>query len=152
VNGSCVAAGFGGGLGNRPSGSGRPTGPRPTGSGRPSGGFGGGGGGFGGGFGGATSGKLTKLSGNTMLVQVTGRADQSSTLDTISLTASTSYSETAKATSTALKVGECVTATGSADSTGAVTATRIALSTPGPNGCTVGFGRRPQAGASTTGA
>jgi hypothetical protein len=142
VNGSCSAAGFGGG--NRPSG--RPTGARPSGSARPSGGFGGGG------FGGVATGKLSALSADTMSVQVTGRAGQAGTVDQVSLTAGTTYTETVTVNSSALKVGECVTAVGSTNSTGAVSATRISLSTPGPNGCTVGFGRRPQASSSKTGA
>jgi hypothetical protein len=37
-------------------------------------------------------------------------------------------------------VGKCATAVGQADSTGAVTARSITLSTPGANGCTSGFG------------
>ncbi|MDQ2959057.1 MAG: hypothetical protein M3Y42_19135, partial [Actinomycetota bacterium] len=146
VNGACTTAGFGGGrTGARPSGSGRPT-DRPSGSG---GGFGGGG--FtGGGFGGLASGKVSQLTGDTMLVQITGRGNQASTTDTVTLGTGTTYTETASATSAAMKVGQCVSATGKADSTGAVAATRIALSTAGPNGCSTGFGRRPQ--ASSTGA
>jgi hypothetical protein len=38
-------------------------------------------------------------------------------------------------------VGKCATAVGTADSTGAVTARSITLSTAGANGCTTGFGR-----------
>jgi hypothetical protein len=153
VNGSCAATAFGGGgfggggRGARPSGSARPTGARPSGS----GGFGGGLGG--GGFGaGVASGKVGLLSGSVMQVQVAARGNQPASVDTVTLAASTTYTETATVTSTALKVGECVSATGKADSTGTVAATRIALSTAGPNGCTTGFGRRPQASASSTGA
>ncbi|MGI8664768.1 MAG: hypothetical protein ACR2N4_01845 [Jatrophihabitans sp.] len=150
VNGSCPVAGFGGGRtgGTRPSGSGLPSGSgqpstAPTGT-RPSGAAGG----FGGGFGGVADGKVSQLSGTTMQVQVAGRNGQAATTDTVTLTSSTTYTETGTATSAALKVGECVTATGKADSTGAVAATRIALSTAGPNGCSSGFGRRPQASSS----
>lgn len=159
VNGSCAATEFGGGRGNfsggpRPSGSERPSGApsaRPSGSRSGFGGSGFGGSGFGGAAGFA-SGKVTQLSGDTMLVQVIGRGDQASTSDTITLTASTTYTETDSASATALKVGECVTATGTADATGAVAATKIGLSTAGPDGCSSGFGRRSQATASSAGA
>ncbi len=145
VNGSCVASGFGGGGGGftRPSGSPRPSGSFSRGAG---GGFGGGG------FGGLANGKVSQLSGDTMSVLVTGRGGQSDTTDQVTLTASTTYTQTVTVSSTALKVGECVTAIGSTGSTGAVSATRITLSAPGPNGCTTGFGRRPQASSSSTGA
>jgi hypothetical protein len=153
VNGSCAAGGFGGGFGSGGGGfSGRPSGsPRPSGSFSRGGGFGGGGG-FAGGFGGLANGKISHLSGDAMSVQVTGRGGQSDSTDQVSLSASTSYTETVTVNSSALKVGECVTAIGSTGSTGAVSATRITLSTPGPNGCTVGFGRRPRASSSSTGA
>jgi hypothetical protein len=36
-------------------------------------------------------------------------------------------------------VGKCARAGGSADTTGAITAQSITVSTPGPNGCTGGF-------------
>ncbi|MEO9240672.1 MAG: hypothetical protein ABI418_21580, partial [Jatrophihabitantaceae bacterium] len=97
-------------------------------------------------------GKLSQLSGSTMQVLVAARGSRPSSTDTITLTASTSYTETVQVNSTALKVGQCVSATGSANSTGAVAATRIALSTAGPNGCSTGFGRRPRPSGSATGA
>ncbi len=152
VDGNCAAAGFGGGGGRgaRPGGSAQPT-DRPTGA-RPSGGAGFGGGFGGGGFGGVASGKVSQLAGGVMQVQVAARGNQPASVDTVTLTASTTYTETATVSSSALKVGECVSATGKPDSTGAVAATRIALSTAGPNGCTTGFNRRPQASASNTGA
>ena len=155
VNGSC---GFGGGFGRgaRPSGfpSGRPSGfpsGRPSGfpSGRPSG--------FpsgrpGGGFGDFATGTVSTLAGSSMTVRTPARGQQSPTTITVELTGSTSYTETLPATPAALQVGECVSATGKADSTGAVAATRIALSPAGPDGCSAGgFGRRPAASASPTG-
>jgi hypothetical protein len=148
VNGSCSATAFGGGgRGARPSGSVRPTGARPSGSGGFGSGFGGGG------FGtGVASGKVSQLAGSVMQLQVPARGNQPASVDTVTLAASTTYTQTATVTSTALKVGECVSATGKADSSGTVAATRIALSTAGPNGCTTGLGRRPQASASNTGA
>ncbi|HJQ03505.1 MAG TPA: DUF5666 domain-containing protein [Jatrophihabitans sp.] len=150
VNGSCDLTGFGGGR-VRPSGT-RTAQPGNSGFPRPSGSRGNFGGGFGG-FGLAT-GTVTQLTGTTMLVQTIARGQQASMLDTITLTDATTFTEDAKVNSSALKVGQCVTATGSTDSTGAVTATRIALSTAGPNGCSSGFsfGGRLRPSASTSGA
>ena len=153
TDGSC---GFGG-RGGRPSGfpSGRPGGfpsGRPSGfpSGRPSG--------FpsgraGGGFGEFAAGTVSTLGPGSMTVRSPARGQQAGTTVTVLLTGSTSYTETGPATAAALRVGECVSATGKADSTGAVAASRIALSPAGPSGCsTGGFGRRLAATASPTGA
>lgn len=136
TNGSCTGGGFGGGA--RPSGSARPSG-APSGSGS---------GAARGGFGTFASGKIQSVSGATIVLQVTNRSTNAVTQDTITTTSATTVTTTAPATAAALKVGECVTATGPTNDTGAVTASRIALSTPGPNGCTAGFGRR---GASASG-
>jgi hypothetical protein len=46
----------------------------------------------------------------------------------VTVSADTTYSTEAAAKASALKVGSCVLATGDADSTGAITATRIAVS------------------------
>jgi hypothetical protein len=148
VNGSCALTGFGGG-GTRPSGSGRPTGSRTA---QPSGAPSGGNRGGFGGFGALASGTIVQLSAETMLVRTIPRGQQAGTLDAITLTSATSYSQTEKTTSSALKIGECVTATGTTNSTGTVAATRIALSTAGANGCSSGFGRRPGPAAQSTGA
>ena len=155
VNGSCTLAGPGGRGGTRPSGfpSGRPSGfpsNRPSGfpSNRPSG-FPSG---QGGGFGEFATGKVSAVSGSTVTVQTPARGQQAASTVTVTLTASTTYTETVPATAAALRVGECVSATGKTGTTGAVAATRIALTPAGPNGCTTGgFGRRPAAGASPTG-
>jgi hypothetical protein len=37
-------------------------------------------------------------------------------------------------------VGQCATAIGTANSAGAITAKSITISTPGPTGCSAGFG------------
>jgi hypothetical protein len=159
VRGTCVAAGFGGGTGNRSSGfpSGRPSGfpsGRPSGfpSGRPSG-FPSGGRGNGNavGFGEFATGTVLSLSTDSMTVQTPARGSQPATTDTITLSASTSYTETGTATAAALKVGQCISATGKTSSTGSVAASRISMSPAGADGCSFGgFGRRP--GASSTGA
>jgi len=138
VNGSCPIAGIGRG-GGRASGfpSGRPSG-FP--SGRQSGQ---------GGFGAFATGKVSAIGGSSLTVQTPARGQQAASTVTVTLSASTSYTETGPATAAALRVGECLSATGRTGSTGAVAATRITISPAGPNGCTAGgFGRRP--GASTT--
>jgi len=146
VNGSC---GFDGtaGRGVRPTGrpSGFPSG-RPSNfpSGRPGGGFG---------FGDFATGTVSALGTGSLTVHTAARGQQAGGTVTVLLTAGTSYTETLPATAAALRVGECVSATGKADSTGAVAATRIAVSPAGPAGCGIGgFGRRPGATASPTGA
>jgi hypothetical protein len=63
---------------------------------------------------------------------------------TVTVGAHTTYAKTTPATATALAVGECVMASGQADSTGTVTATTVAIRPAGPNGCTTG--RRPTGG------
>jgi hypothetical protein len=127
TNGSCTGAGrFG--SGTRPSGSARPSG-APTGA-------------RGGGFGAFASGKIISVSGATVLIQAINPTSGASSTDTVTTTAATTVTATVAATAAALKVGECVSATGPTSSTGAVAATRITLSTPGPTGCTAGFGRR----------
>lgn len=150
VNGTCTAVGgFGGGGGG---GGGRFGGVRPSGSGapssRPSGAPSGRGAGRGG-FGDFATGTVSALAPGTLTVHTVARGQRASSTDTITLTSSTTYTESSKVTAAALKVGLCVFATGKSDSTGAVAATRIALSTAGPNGCSTGFGRRPAASSST---
>lgn len=143
ANGTCTAGpgggggGFGGFGGGRASGSVRP-------SGAPSGGTAGNRvriGDF-------ATGTVTAVSGSTVTIRTIARGSQQASTDTVTTTSTTTVTRTARVTSAALKVGECVSANGTTSSSGAVTATRIALSTAGPNGCTVGFGRRPGAGAS----
>jgi hypothetical protein len=58
----------------------------------------------------------------------------------VTTTAATTYTKTVSASAKDLAVGKCVTAIGSADDTGAVTATAI-ISQPAVNGdCAGGFG------------
>ena len=58
----------------------------------------------------------------------------------VTLTSTTTFTQRTTASSTDLAVGKCATAIGTADSTGAVTARSITISTPGASGCTAGFG------------
>jgi hypothetical protein len=149
VNGDCGAAGgFGG-----PGGIARPRGTFPPnpGSGptlRP----GGGRGGFGvGAFGGA-NGKVSSLSASGFVLQgrrpvapadpgASGSPSAGAQVSiTVTTTATTKYLKVVTAGPAALKVGECITAIGQANSIGAVAARAIRISQPGPNGCATRFG------------
>ena len=143
VNGTCNG-GFGG-----PNGSGAPgPGGPPSGafpSGAPSGGFGRGG--FGD-FARAT-GKVTAVAASTMTV--VGATRSGSITYTVTVDPSTMYTATGSGTVASLAVGKCVIAFGSTDSTGAVAATRIAVSPASSSGCTTaGFGRGRFGGASSS--
>jgi hypothetical protein len=139
--GNCSAtAGFGGFRGPQGTFSPRPgftSRPRPTGSRGPSG------------FGGA-DGKVTSLSASGFVVQGRNRAAGADTSIMVTTSAATKYLKTVTARSSALKVGECITAVGQANSIGAVTARSIRISQPGPNGC-VTFSRRGGFGSSPEG-
>lgn len=146
MNGNCTPpAGVGGGQGNGGGGQGNGGGQRP-GRGSPSPGAGG-----------AppanfamVRGKLTNVSGSTMTVQ----PDTGSPV-TVVVNSSTTVTRLVTSSSARLAVGECVTATGQRDSSGAVKARSILISAPGPNGCTRagGFGGgRPTASPSSQGA
>jgi hypothetical protein len=92
------------------------------------------------GIGERASGKVTSVSGSTIVVQQTNRTTKATSEVTVTVDSSTAYTETAAARSTALKIGLCAVAVGSADSTGAVAAKSIALSPASATGCTSGFG------------
>jgi hypothetical protein len=175
VNGTCVggiggfggAGAFGGGRGNgggfRGQGSnGAAPGTAPTGqppSGAPNG--------FRGGMGRGVDGKITKIDGDTVTVQMQQRqfnpnnaagsttaAPTTTTVTrTVTVSSATTYTKNVSASASDLKVGKCVTAFGTADTSGAITATSIALR-PADNGsCTsamFGGGRR-NGGANATG-
>ncbi len=156
VNGACTGL-FGGGAGGRfaPGGAGggrhghvAATGQEPSGSATA------GGQGRAGGFGGRVAiGTVTSAgSGSIVITPVAlpngGAAETSSAAGstpapvTVTVTADTVYSQSGPTDSSAIQVGLCASVTGTADTTGAVAATAIALSTPGAQGCTTGFGRR----------
>jgi hypothetical protein len=58
----------------------------------------------------------------------------------VTTSSSTTYKESQGAASSALAVGDCVTAAGSNDSTGAVTASSVQITSTGSSSCTSGFG------------
>ncbi len=100
------------------------------------------------------SGKVTSVSASDMVLSgfsFSGRAPGSTastpptsaqaTTVTVNLSSSTTYTETQAAAAGNLAVGDCVTANGSTSSTGAVTASRIAITSTGGGSCTAGFAR-----------
>ena len=161
VKGNCTGAGgfggFGGGFGGggfgggqggatpRPSFSPRP---RPTGS----------RGAFGNGAFGGANGKVTSVSATGFVVQSRFRAGASAgsagstTSVTVITNAASKYLKTVTAKPSALKVGQCITAVGTANSIGAIAARTIRISQPGPSGCVSGFGGRGGFGRPTTNA
>jgi hypothetical protein len=80
------------------------------------------------------------LTGNAFVVSRTDRSGTTTT-QTVTTGGSTGYLQTKPATASALVVGQCVTAIGPSNDTGAVAASSLAVRAPGPNGC-VGVGRR----------
>ncbi len=144
TSGSCTG-GFGRGFGGAGGGAGAG---RPPGGGEFSGGNGfrppsGGAGAqrrFTGRFG-AASGSVTAVDGSELTVSETGPSTKKTTSVVVTLTSTTTFTERQPAAASDLAVGKCANAVGSADSTGAVTARSITISTPVANGCTAGFGR-----------
>lgn len=130
TDGSCAAGGGLGG-GQRPEGM-----PSDMPEGTPSGGPGGMGGGMG------ASGEVTAVSDSGFTVAATSRDSEETTSVSVTVGSETTYTTTRTATKSALVVGTCVTATGEADDTGAVTAERISVSDPVDGECATGFGGR----------
>jgi hypothetical protein len=81
-----------------------------------------------------TKGKATKTKGKATL------PSPKATTVKVAVGSSTTYTERQSAASSNLAVGDCVTATGSADSTGAVAATAVQITSTGGQSCTSGFG------------
>ena len=132
VSGTC-SGGFGGRAGGATPGGGGGftpgTGTRPAGASR-----------FGNGQFGAASGVVTAVNGSAVTINETNPTTKAASSVAVTLTSTTTFTTTGTASSTDLAVGKCARANGSADTTGAITAQSITISTPGPNGCTSGFG------------
>ncbi|HEX5401817.1 MAG TPA: hypothetical protein VFX16_05905 [Pseudonocardiaceae bacterium] len=135
------AGGFGGGgnFGRGDGGNGSRT-PDPSRRVRPSGANGAGGAGGAGNFGRAF-GSVTAVSPTGFTVKGVVRGSNPAVTTTVTVTTATTYTESAKATSHALAVGDCIVALGASDDTGAVSAKTINISKAGSNGCAGGFGR-----------
>jgi hypothetical protein len=101
----------------------------------------------------SASGKVTSKSGTKIGVEAVtvtfskGKATTKTGPKTVNVSKSTKYTKTEKATASALKVGECVTATGSTNNIGAVSATTLIVTPATSSGCSLfgfgGFGGRP---------
>jgi Domain of unknown function (DUF5666) len=133
TSGSCTGGLGGAGTGRPGGGGGFPGGQRPagaTGARRP----------FSGQFG-AASGPVTAVNGSTVTLNETNPTTKKVSSVVVTLASSTAFTERQSAAATDLAVGKCANAVGTADTTGAVTARSITISTPGANGCTTGFGR-----------
>ena len=127
VNGACALGGAGGfGPGGGGPGGGVPATPRPTPpAGRPNFSF--------------VGGEVTAVAGTSVTVKDSTGASQTVTVPT---TVRVSKSATAAASDLALH--QCLTANGTRDSSGKVTAGAISIVPPGPSGCATfgrGFGR-----------
>jgi len=147
VGGSC-AAGFGGGGGARPSGapSAMPSGmPSTVPSGAPSGQPGGR-------PGGGTNGTVASVDGSTFTVESSGPANGTGkTTVTVTTSADTTWEQVKTTTAKAATVGRCALAQGTADDTGALTATTIRISKPTSDGtCSTGRGAGGPGGGSPT--
>jgi hypothetical protein len=84
----------------------------------------------------AAAGKITSVGAGSFVVE----GGPANTPRTVTITPATTFSKVVGADHTALAVGQCVTALGPADDTGAVAASAISIRQPGPAGCTGGFG------------
>jgi hypothetical protein len=143
VKGTCGGAGpFGGPRGTSSPRPGFSPRPRPSGS----------RGALGSGFSGGANGKVTSLSATGFVVQGRNLAAGADTSITVTTTAATKYVKVLTAGPSALKVGQCITAAGPANSIGAVAARSIRISQPGPNGCVTTFGGRRGSGRPTSNA
>jgi hypothetical protein len=145
VNGRCAGGAAGGFRGTRPGATGggatpRPNRTMPAGAGRL----------------GTAFGTVTSVSGSTFVVADQARARGANataspapttttspaptTMTTVTIGPNTTVQQTSAATASAVVVGQCLTALGKADDTGAVTATAISITPEGKQGCTTGFG------------
>jgi hypothetical protein len=84
----------------------------------------------------ATIGVVTSVSSSGFVVKPTAFGTSSTSPVTVTTSSSTTYTQSKKATSAAVKVGVCMSANGTTDSTGAVAAKRITLSQPTNGVCT----------------
>jgi hypothetical protein len=154
-SGKCTGAGgfggFGGAGGSRPSGSGGFT-PPSGGERPPQGGSGNGGppqgaGGSARGFAntGFATGKVTKVSGQSLVLSGFSsgtlrkqpvKKNTRATPVAVKVTSSTTYTTSQAAAASDLALGDCVTAAGSTATTGAVTASTIRIASTGGKSCT----------------
>ena len=87
------------------------------------------------------SGMVTAVTGSQVTVSETNPSTQAASTAVVTLTPSTTFTERTSASPADLAVGKCAQAVGSADTTGAVAARSITVSTPGASGCAGRLGR-----------
>ncbi|UJP39931.1 hypothetical protein [Cellulomonas palmilytica] len=92
-----------------------------------------------GGFGGVTAGLVTAVDATTITVETTAQ-DGTTSSATVVVDGSTTVTTTTVGDASAFEVGRCATVRGEADDSGKVAATSVAVSTPGDDGCSTGFG------------
>jgi hypothetical protein len=85
------------------------------------------------------NGSVTSVSGSTIVI-ASQAGGSSPTSRTVTVGGSTTLTTVAKATSSAVKVGKCATAQGTADSTGTVAATTVRITDPVNGQCGGRFG------------
>ncbi|AHI01692.1 DUF5666 domain-containing protein [Kutzneria albida] len=102
--------------------------PRPSGSASPS-------------AAGRAFGTVSAVSANGFTTHGTSPAGGPAVDTAVTVDSATTFTKTVSANSSAVVVGVCVAAFGTADDTGAITAKSITVSKPGPNGCNTGFGQ-----------
>lgn len=91
---------------------------------------------------GFAAGKVVSVTGTGFTVEE-DNAQTGATSDVeVTVDPNTTYLKSEAANASALKVGECVSATGQTDDSGAVTARTITISQAGPNGCATGGRQR----------
>jgi hypothetical protein len=94
---------------------------------------------------------VTAVTGSVVTVQATNPRTQATSSVPVTVTGTTTFTTTQTATASAIVVGQCARATGSADSTGAITATSLTISAPTNGTCTSGFGFRGGFGGGAAG-
>lgn len=90
------------------------------------------------GFGSGASGEVSAVDASTITLEVSVPGDDATTSTSVLLDDTTTVTVTQDSDAASLVVGECVVATGDADSTGAVTAEAIQLSDPVDGACQAG--------------
>lgn len=84
------------------------------------------------------SGEVSAVNGDSITVEVTQPDATTSTSSTVVVDDATTYTTTREATADALAVGQCVTAVGESDATGAVSADSMSVSDAVDGECTTG--------------
>ncbi len=82
------------------------------------------------------------MNGSSVIISETNPSTKATSSVVVTLTPATTFTTTGTASPSDLAVGKCARANGTADSTGAIAAQSITISTATASGCTGGFGFR----------